>query len=187
MSINFTKNGILNGKIVEPFLTLPDNSYWQLLLFHYVDGGNNLFTQENAANCNEFGLFSRLKWIDDFKYNNQYQFYVIQDGVEHRWIQKSKPTAASPTGITVITGHPVHVLGKTPSQQSSYLGYSTWWGACGSWTNYTVQGKTGIPGFGPTNKQGICAEYLMLYARINNPKIFLQREEIENCFSINEF
>jgi len=42
--MNITRTGIWNGKIVEPFLTLSDGSNWQLLLFHYVDGGNNLFT-----------------------------------------------------------------------------------------------------------------------------------------------
>ena len=51
-----TKTGIMNDNIEESIMTLPDGSCWQLLLFHYVDNGNNLFTSTNATNCNEFGL-----------------------------------------------------------------------------------------------------------------------------------
>lgn len=184
--MNITKTGIWNGHIVQPFLTLPDNSYWQLLLCHYVDGGNNLFTQNNATDCNDIGLYSRLKWIDNFIYDNKYQFYVIQDGVQHRWTQTSKPTAAAPSEITVITGNPIQGIAKA-NQSNAYLGYNTWWGACGCWTKYTTGGKTGIPGFGPHNADGMCVNYLILYARINTPKIFLQRNNIENCFSIYQF
>lgn len=70
--MSLTKIGIWDGKIVEPFLTLSDGSNWQLLLLHYVDNGNNLFTRDNAIDCNDFGLYSRLKWIDDFTYDNKY-------------------------------------------------------------------------------------------------------------------
>ncbi len=184
--MNITRTGIWNGKIVEPFLTLSDGSNWQLLLFHYVDGGNNLFTQDNATDCNEFGLYSRLKWIDDFTYDNKYQFYVIQDGVQHRWTQTSKPTAATISGMTVISGYPVNGLAKA-NQKNSYLGYNSWWGACGCWTSYTTDGVTGIPGFGTHSAVGMCTDYLALYARIDKPKVFLERNNIENCFSIYEF
>jgi hypothetical protein len=86
---------------------LADGSKWQLLLYHYVDNGNNLFTSANATYCNDFGLFSRLAWINNFTYDSKYEFYIIQDGVEHRWTQTSAPTATSPAGLTVITGNPV--------------------------------------------------------------------------------
>jgi hypothetical protein len=72
-----TKTGIMYDNMVEPFITLPDGSYWQLMLFHYVDGGHNLFTSSNATNCNDFGLYSRLKDINNFTYNGKYEFYVI--------------------------------------------------------------------------------------------------------------
>jgi len=80
-----SKTGILSANLIEPYLTLSDGSNWQLLLYHYVDGGNNLFTSSNATDCNEWGLYSRLKWINEFTYNDKYEFYVRQDGVEHRW------------------------------------------------------------------------------------------------------
>ena len=41
MDVNISKTGILNGLAIEPFITLADGSKWQLLLFHYVDKGNN--------------------------------------------------------------------------------------------------------------------------------------------------
>jgi len=85
MALNISKTGILSAKIVEPFIALSDGSQWQLLLFHLVDNGNNLFTSSNAGYCNDHGLFSRLNWIDSFTYNSKYEFYVIQDGTTHRW------------------------------------------------------------------------------------------------------
>jgi hypothetical protein len=55
-----TKTGIMYDNMEESIMTLPDGSHWQLLMFHYVDNGNNLFTKNNALYCNDFGLFSRL-------------------------------------------------------------------------------------------------------------------------------
>jgi len=80
-----TKTGVLYDNIVEPYLTLPDGSNWKLLLYHYVDGGNNLFTETNATYCNDFGLYSRLKDINNYTYDGKYEFYVVQDGIEYRW------------------------------------------------------------------------------------------------------
>jgi len=54
------------------------------------------------------------------------------------------------------------------NQTYAYLGYNSWWGACGSWTQYSTGGKTGIPGFGAHNTAGMCTEYLALYARIDD-------------------
>lgn len=173
MNLNISQSGILTGNIVEPFISLADGSNWQLLLFHYVDYGNNLFTSSNAIYCDDWGLYSRLKWINNFTYNSKYEFYVIQDGIEHRWTQTSQPTASSITGLTVITGNPVNGLAKA-NQSNTYIGYNSWWGACGSWTSYTAGGKTGIPGFGTHNANGICQKYLALYARIEKPKAFAE-------------
>lgn len=173
MNINISKTGILNAQLVEPFISFADGSKWQLLLFHYIDGGKHLFTQANAAYNNEWGLFSRLKWIDEFKYNNLYEFYIIQDGVEHRFTQTSSPTATAPAGLTVISGNPVQGVAKA-NQSNTYLGYNAWWGALGSWTKYSTGGKTGIPGFGPHSAAGICENYIVLYARIDTPKAFFE-------------
>ena len=183
--LNITKTGILNAKIVEPFITLPDGSYWQLVLYHYVDGGKNLFTQSNATNCNELGLYSRLKWINNFTYNGLYEFYVIQDGVEHRWTQTSQPTASSIAGFTVISGNPVNGLAKA-SQSNTYIGYNSWWGACGCWTQYSTGGATGIPGFGAHGADGIAQKYLALYARISTPIAFAEDKILQGA-NIYEF
>ena len=177
-----SKTGILQGNLVEPFITLEDGSNWQLLLFHLVDKGTRLFTQSNAINCNDYGLYSRLKWINEFKYNNKYEFYVIQDGVKHRWTQTSQPTASSIAGFTVISGNPTNGLAKA-NQSNTYLGYNAWWGACGCWTSYSTGGKTGIPGFGPHNANGMCEKYLALYARVEKPKTFIENNGIQS----NEF
>lgn len=154
-----------SNRLVEPYLQLSDGSMWQLLLYHLVDSGTRLFTSSNCQYCNDFGLYSRLKWIDSFVYDSKYEFYVIQDGVEHRWTQTNQPTANAIADLTVITGNPVNGLAKA-SQSNTYIGYDSWWGACGCWTSYTTGGVTGIPGFGPHNASGICQNYLALYARI---------------------
>ena len=165
------KTGVLKDNMVEPFITLPDGSYWQLMLFHYVDGGHNLFTSSNATNCNDFGLYSRLKDINNFTYNGKYEFYVIQDDIEYRWTQTNQPTASSIAGLTTVSGYnnPVNGLAKA-SQSNTYIGYNAWWGACGCWTSFSSGGKTGIPGFGSHNADGICTRYLALYARIEKPR-----------------
>ena len=170
-SINkLTKTGILKDNIIEPYITLSDGSHWKLLLFHWVDHGNNLFTSTNASYCNDFGLYSRLNEADNYTYNSKYEFYVLQDDHEFRWTQTNKPTAASPSGFTVVSGYASAVQGlvKPTSLTQTYFGYNSWWGACGSWTSYSTGGKTGIPGFGPHSASGICENYLALYTRIDD-------------------
>jgi len=163
--------------MIESIKVLPDGSYWQLLLFHYVDNGNNLFTSSNATNCNDFGLYSRLKDINNFTYNGKYEFYVIQDDIEYRWTQTNQPTASSVSGLTTVSGYanPVNGLAKA-NQSYTYIGYGTWWGACGSWTKYSTGGKTGIPGFGTHDVNGMCTRYLALYARIEKPDAKLSNQ-----------
>jgi len=172
-----TKTGILYDNMIESIKVLPDGSYWQLLLFHYVDNGNNLFTSSNATNCNDFGLYSRLKDINNFTYNGKYEFYVIQDDIEYRWTQTNQPTASSVSGLTTVSGYanPVNGLAKA-SQSYTYIGYGTWWGACGAWTKYSTGGKTGIPGFGTHDVNGMCTRYLALYARIEKPDAKLSNQ-----------
>ena len=162
------KSGVFYNYASEPYIQLADGSYWKLMLFHYVDKGNNLFTSSNATYNNGFGLYSRLRDINNYKYNNLYEFYVIQDGIEYRWTQTSQPTASSIAGKTVVSGYtdPVNGLAKA-NQSNTYIGYSSWWGACGCWTSYSTGGKTGIPGFGAHSAAGMCTEYLALYTRID--------------------
>lgn len=162
------KTGIFYNYAVEPYMQLPDGSCWKLMLFHYVDGGRNLFTSSNATYNDGFGLYSRLRDINNFKYNNKYEFYVLQDDKEFRWTQTSQPTASSISGLTTVSGYtnPVNGLAKA-SQSNTYIGYSSWWGACGCWTSFSTGGKTGIPGFGSHDGNGICTIYLALYIRID--------------------
>lgn len=179
-----TKTGIMKDYMIEPYKTLPDGSHWQLMLFHYVDGGKNLFTSSNATYCNDFGLYSRLRDINNVKYDSsKYEFYVIQDGVEYRWTQTSQPTASSIAGKTVVSGYadPVNGLAKA-NQSNTYIGYSSWWGACGCYKSFTSGGRTGIPGFGTHDANGICAEYLALYARISDSKFKLATQ---NAYASN--
>ena len=162
------KTGIFYNYAVEPYMQLSDGSCWKLMLFHYVDGGRNLFTSSNATYNDGFGLYSRLRDINNFKYNNKYEFYVLQDDKEFRWTQTSQPTASSISGLTTVSGYtnPVNGLAKA-SQSNTYIGYSAWWGACGCWTSFSTGGKTGIPGFGSHDGNGICTTYLALYTRID--------------------
>lgn len=177
MALNISKTGILKGnQSIESFISLPDGSNWQLLLFHYVDNGNNLFTSDNCGYCNNFGLFSRLQWIDSFVYDNKYEFYVIQDGVEHRWTQTNAPwTTTAITDFILISGTVRNGICKN-SQKAALAISSTspWWNACGSYSSYSTGGKTGIPGFGSNDATGVCTKYLALYARISKPKAFFE-------------
>lgn len=179
-SNKLTKTGILKNYAIEPYKTLSDGSYWKLMLFHYVNNGNNLFTSSNATYNNGFGLYSRLRDIANYTYDSKYEYYVIQDGKEFRWTQTSSPTAASITGLTTVSGYnnPVNGLAKPSSLTQTYIGYNAWWGACGCWTKYSTGGKTGIPGFGSHDGNGICTNYLALYTRIEKPKTEIANENI---------
>lgn len=179
-SNKLTKTGIFKNYAIEPYKTLPDGSYWKLMLFHYVNNGTNLFTSSNATYNNGFGLYSRLRDIANYTYDSKYEYYVIQDGKEFRWTQTSSPTATSITGLTTVSGYnnPVNGLAKPSSLTQTYIGYNTWWGACGCWTKYSTGGKTGIPGFGSHDGNGICTNYLALYTRIEKPKIEIANENI---------
>lgn len=172
MSLNITKTGLWNGQIVEPFLTLSDGSKWQLICAHLIDKGNRLFTQANAGYCNDFGLYSRCQYADAFQYNNLYEFYIIQDGVEMRWTQTNAPSATTPSGFTAITGNPVQ--GLVRQNGNTYYGYNAWWGAVGCWTSYTLSGKKGIPGFGSHDSAHIAVDHLIVYARIETPHAFAE-------------
>ena len=178
-SNKLTKTGILKDYAIEPYKTLSDGSYWKLMLFHYVNNGSNLFTSSNATYNNGFGLYSRLRDIANYTYDSKYEYYVIQDGKEFRWTQTSSPTAASITGLTTVSGYtnPVNGLAKA-NQSNTYIGYRAWWGACGCWTSYSTGGKTGIPGFGSHDGNGICTTYLALYTRIEKPKAEIANENI---------
>ena len=160
---SLTKSGILKDNIIEPFISLSDESKWQLLLFHYVDNGNNLFTSTNAAFCNDFGLYSRLQYIDNFIYDNKYEFYVIQDGATHRWTQTNAPMSTnSVAGLTVVSGSPGGGIckcnGNTLLAKTGTT--SNWWDACGCYKIY----NNGIPGF----NGAVCKQYLALYARVSD-------------------
>lgn len=165
-----TKTGIMYDNMEESIMTLPDGSHWQLLMFHYVDNGHNLFTRDNAAYCNDFGLYSRLRDIDGFKLNNQYEFYVIQDDIEYRWTQTNAPaTSTSPGTVTTVSGYNNPSVGLAKNCSNTYLGYNSWWGACGCWTLWN---GNAIPGFGGRN----CTKYLALYARIEKADVKLSNQ-----------
>lgn len=176
MSLNISKSGTLSGNIIEPFISLADGSNWQLLLFHYVDGGNNLFTSSNAQDCTEWGLYSRLKWIDSFTYDSKYEFYIIQDDtVTGRWTQTNAPlTTTSVAGYTAVSGTPGGGICKCNGNTvlAATNTTSNWWRACGCWTAY----QGGIPGFGSSV---VCKKYLALYARIDKPKAFFENEKAQ--------
>ena len=168
-SNKLTKTGIFKDYMVEPFMTLADGSKWQLLMFHYVDNGTNLFTSSNAAYCNDFGLYSRLQYIDNFTYDSKYEFYAIQDGTTHRWTQTNAPLSTTAVaGFTSISGSPGGGICKCSGNTLLAASNSTgnWWRACGCWTLF---GGNGIPGF----NGGTCRQYLALYARISEPKFHI--------------
>ena len=172
MSLNITKTGIFNGQIVEPFITLPDGSNWQLICYHYIDHANNLFTSSNAGYCNDWGLYSRCQYADAFKYGNLWEFYAIQDGKEMRWTQTSAPSASSIAGFTVVSG-PV-TRGLVRHGSNTYFGYGSWWSAVGCWTAYGSGANRGIPGMDSTN----AINYLAVWARIDKPKAFAEDDII---------
>lgn len=170
MSLNITKTGIFNGQIVEPFITLVDGSNWQLICYHYIDHGNNLFLKEEAGYCNKPGLYSRCQYADAFKYGNLWEFYAIQDGKEMRWTQTSAPHATAISGFTKISGAVTRGLARPNANNNTYFGYGSWWSAVGCWTVYGSGATRGIPGMDSTN----AINYLAVYARINKPIAFAE-------------
>lgn len=168
-----TKTGIMYDNMEESIMTLPDGSHWQLLMFHYVDDGKNLFTSSNANNCNDFGLFSRLKDIDGFKLNNQYEFYAIQDDTTYRWIQTNAPlTTTAVTGFSAVSGYNSPGAGICKCSGNTLLARTNstgnWWNAMGCYTIY----NNGIPGFNSI----ICKKYMALYARIEKADVKLSNQ-----------
>lgn len=170
MSLNITKTGIFNGQIVEPFIILADGSKWQLICYHYIDHGNNLFLKEEAGYCNKPGLYSRCQYADAFKYGNLWEFYAIQDGKEMRWTQTSAPHATSIAGFTKISGAVTRGLARPNANNNTYFGYGSWWSAVGCWTVYGSGATRGIPGMDSTN----AINYLAVYARIEKPIAFAE-------------
>lgn len=170
MSLNITKTGIFNGQIVEPFITLADGSKWQLICYHYIDHGNNLFLKEEAGYCNKPGLYSRCQYADAFKYGDLWEFYAIQDGKEMRWTQTSAPHATSIAGFTKISGAVTRGLARPNANNNTYFGYGSWWSAVGCWTVYGSGATRGIPGMDSTN----AINYLAVYARIEKPIAFAE-------------
>lgn len=182
MALNISKTGILQAQFVEPYLTLSDGSNWQLLLFHLVDNGTRLFTSSNCGYCNDFGLYSRLQWIDSFIYNSKYEFYVIQDGTAHRWTQTNAPwTTTSVAGFTAVSGSPGGGICKCNGNTALAATNTTsnWWRACGCYKIY----NSGIPGFNSTT----CKQYLALYARIDKPKVFFEKNEAAQGVEFYEY
>lgn len=186
---NITKAGTWNNLIVEPFITLSDNSKWQLLLFHEVKKGTNLFTASTCSYNNGIGLWSRLKWVDLFSYSSKYEFFVIQDGTSHRWYQTNAPyTTTSVTGFSKITGTVRSGLCKNSTYGCLAISPSTpWWNLCGGYSSYSTGGAVGIPGFGSNDASGICQDYLALYARIVEPKAFIEKYDVTNGNNIYEY
>lgn len=173
--VQINKQGILSSNNpIEPYIVLPDGAIFKLILFHVVDNGTHLFTSTNAGYCNDWGLFSRLQYADAYKYNNQYEFYAIQDGTPYRWIQTSAPSATSIAGFSAVTGYtqPTYGLAKG-SQSNTYFGYNSWWGAAGCWTSFTYNGATGIPGF-----RDLCTRYLALYSRVDKQVAFIENDAV---------
>lgn len=170
-----TKTGIMHDNMEESIMTLPDGSCWQLLLFHYVDNGNNLFTSSNATNCNDFGLFSRLKDINNFKIGTQYEFYGLQDGNAYRWIQTNAPmTTTAVTGFSAVSGYTSPGAGICKCNGNTVLARtgttSNWWNAVGCYTKY----NGGIPGYAQT----ICKKYMALYARIEKADVKISNQTL---------
>ena len=181
-NLNITKTGQIKGIAVEPFITLEDGSKWQLICYHYIDHGNNLFPKEEAGYCNRLGLYSRCKWADEFIYDGKYEFYAIQDGKEMRWTQTSAPHATTIAGFTKISGAVTRGLARRNANNGTYFGYDVWWSAVGCWTPYGSGATRGIPGMDSTN----AIEYLAVYARIETPHAFFE-DGVENGNQIYEY
>ena len=97
----------------------------------------------------------------------------------YRWTQTTAPSTSTSVTVNAVTGYtaPSYGLGKS-SQANAYFGYGSWWGAAGSWTQFTSGGKTGIPGF-----SGVCTNYLALYARVDKQVAFFE----EDAANANQF
>lgn len=163
-----TKTGTLYDNIDEStIMTLPDGSHWRLLMYHLVNGGKNLFSSTNCMECNEFGLFSRLKYIDNYMFDNKYEFYVIQDGTTYRWTQTSAPfSTSSVSGFAAVSGFNSPGSGICRCTNYTLLARTSstnnWWNAIGCYHEY----NGGIPGFNSI----VCKENMALYVRVDDDK-----------------
>ena len=160
---------------------------WMLVLHHNAPA-TNLFTRDNAKNCDEENLFSRLRIFDNNdslrRSNGTYEF-MVKEKLEatsaeqtFRWTQTSNPTATTCTGYALVsqTTNPNRNFGISfgPTGNCLYSNKASWWCATGSWTAY----QGGIPGYGGVVKTG----YMDLYVRIDKeglPQEYTRLEYLE--------
>ena len=64
---------------------------------------------------------------------------------------------------------------------------TNWWNSCGAMQSYSQAGAVGIAGFGPDGADGVCQDYLALYARVVEPKAFIEKYDVTNGNNIYEY
>jgi len=136
-----------------------------------------LFTQSNATNNEEPGLFSRLYLLESapalFQTSGAFEFIAFMpddNDLIYRWKQTSNPmTTTSVSGFTNISNS---TAGLSKYNSNTYLRtQATWWGAVGCWTAYTQGGRRGIPGFGGNSDANVCTGLMLLFAKINEKSV----------------
>lgn len=129
-----------------------DGALWLNILHHYVNSGANMFSNADDARYKlNVNLFSILKYIGEFKYNDKFEHLVD----EYKYVNSVEPTkiirwtqTSNAYTDTTVTGF-VNIYnadgGLKYYNNNTLLstGLTGWFGATGCWTLW----GNGIPGF----------------------------------------
>lgn len=135
---------------------LDDGSEWARIFWHDVSSNTTYFTNSSEAkNCNLANRFSRLSYINNYRYNDKYEFMLCYPKYSttkyNRWIQTANPltTTANATQTADTMGYRgVHIdfttnwkygIGLSSSSQAFMdceAGHTNWFGGIGLYSNF---------------------------------------------------
>lgn len=135
---------------------LDDGSEWARIFWHDVSTTATFFTDEDeASNCNLSNRFSKLTFINSYKYNDKYELMLCYPKYSttkyNRWIQTANPlyTNSNATQTAATMGYQkIHIdfttnwyygMGLSSSSQA-YMdceaGHGNWFGGIGLYSAY---------------------------------------------------
>ena len=135
------------------------NAMWVLLL-HHISTKGDFFTPDNVKDITSENLYSRLKYLENYRFNSQFEFLLEYPQLSgyNRWIQTSNPCT---DGYDVKGFQEIDLTwkdifsGLVLSSDSEYsfldgnegLKINNWCFAIGSFQEWqTFPGKKSIPG-----------------------------------------
>ena len=157
----YSKFGV---EIVRSYSSTP-GCVWMLIFNHTSNNGANVFTPSNVMYNDNSALFSRLGWMEWFKYAGYYEMLLQFSDCEQHWKQSNNPidsqseTVYNYVGLHIgSTANNWHGLAKSSAGETFLDGCngSSWYYAVGAYSVF----NSGIPG------ASSASQYAKLWVRI---------------------